>query len=208
MTYHINNLVPDNFVGKPTNLSSSVILPSREEAIICFNRASKRLLNPPVWHKLSGWASANFELMGMDAEEKNRLAEEGDHFRLDIPGPGPSSGDGYDWVIVEKIASHHNPAGISEWTFLKVHPCSDPRHNERSTAHFFKSQASSSFIVERNGNIVTVRYHGRNETPNIATGSIIDDVRNGIVAGLAALGFSEAQWSALLKGLLSAEIGG
>src|SRR5579862_8438433 len=103
MTNEINRLIPDNYVGKPTNLSSSLILQSREESLLCYQRASKRLLNPPIWHKLSGWASASFELTGSDAERKERLAEEGDHFKINIPGPGPSAGEGYDWVIVEKI---------------------------------------------------------------------------------------------------------
>src|SRR5580658_9510050 len=125
MTYRINDLVPDNYIGEPVNLSSSVILPSREEALVCFNRATKRLLNPAIWHKLSGWASAHFQLVGPEAEEKDQLAEEGDYLRLDVPGPGPSAGNGFDWVIIEKISSHPNPAGTSEWTFMKVHPCSN-----------------------------------------------------------------------------------
>jgi hypothetical protein len=208
MTYQINDLVPDNYVGKPTNLSSSVILPTREEALICFNRATKRLLNPPVWHKLSGWASAHFELSGPDAEEKERLAEEGDYFRIDVPGPGPSAGDGFDWVMVEKISIHVNQTGISEWIFLQVRPCSNPRKPNGDTAHFFKSLASSSYIVERNGNIVTARYHGRNETPNTSTDSTFDNARNATFAAGAAIGLSEVQWTALLKGLLAAEIGG
>jgi hypothetical protein len=208
MTYQINQLVPDNYTGKPTNLSFSVILPSYEEAFTCFNRAGKRLLNPPIWHKLSGWASAHFLLAGSDAEEKDRLAEEGDHFRIDVPGPGPAAGDGFDWVMVEKIKLHTNPSGISEWIFLQVRPCSNPRKSNGETAHFFKSLATSSYIIERNGNIVTARYHGRNETPNTSTDSTIDNIRNATMAAGAAMGFSEAQWTALLKGLLSAEIGG
>jgi hypothetical protein len=208
MTYQINHLVPENYVGKPTNLSFSVILPSRHEALICFNRATKRLLNPPVWHKLSGWASAHFQLSGRDAEELDRLAEEGDYFRIDVPGPGPAAGNGYDWVIVEKISLHVNPTGISEWTFLQVRPCSNPRNPEQGTAHFFTSIATSSYIVERNGDIVTARYHGRNEIPNRATDSTLDNIRNATIASGAVIGLSEAQWSALLKGLLSAEIGG
>jgi hypothetical protein len=208
MTYQINNLVPDNYVGKPTNLSSSVILPSGEEALACFNRATKRLLNPQLWHKFSGWASAHFELAGPDPEEKYRLTAEGDYFRIDVPGPGPQAGDGFDWVMVEKIKLHKNPTGTSEWTFLQVYPCSNPRKPNGESAHFFKSLASSSYIIERNGNIVTARYHGRNESANTMTGSTPDNVRNATVAAALAIGFSEAQWTALLKGLLSAEIGG
>jgi|SRR5579862_138536 len=207
MIFQLNRLIPENYIGKPTNLSTSVILSTTDEAAICFNRASKRLLNPPVWHKLSGWASAHFELIGADGEENERLAREGDYFKIDVPGPGPSAGDGCDWVKVEKIALHTNPSGASEWTFLQVHPCGNPS-KPGGTAHFFKSQATSSYVVERNGNIVTARYHGRNETPNTSTDSTLDNIRNAALAAGATLGFSEAQWMALLKGLLSREFGG
>jgi hypothetical protein len=207
MTYQINHLIPENYVGKPTNLSLSVILPSLDEALICFNRATKRLLNPPVWHKLSGWTIAHFQLSGPGAEELDRLAEEGDYFRIDVTGAGRSAGNGYDWVNVEKINLHVNPTGTSEWTFLKMRPCSDPRKPEQGTAHFFTSIATSSYIVERNGNIVTGRYHGRNEIPSTATDSKLDYIRNVNISTGAAMGFSEVQWTALLKGLLSAEIG-
>jgi hypothetical protein len=68
--------------------------------------------------------------------------------------------------------------------------------------------ATSSYIIERNGDIVTARYHGRNEISNIATASTLDNIRNATIAVGASIGLSEVQWSALLKGLLSAEIGG
>ena len=68
---------------------------------------------------------------------------------MDIPGPGPSGGSGYDWVRVEKI-----------------------------------------------------------EVPNTATEKGGDNVRNALIASGAIAGLSEAQWTALIKGLLSAEIGG
>jgi hypothetical protein len=208
MIYQINQLVPENYVGKPTNLSVSVIMPSREEALVCFNRATKRMLNPPTWHQLSGWASARFKLAGVDGQEVNRLALEGDYFMIDIPGPGPATGEGFDWVAVEKINAHENHSGVSEWSFIQVRPCRNPHKAGDDTAHFFKSMATSSFIIERNGNIVSARYHGRNEVPNTSTESITDNLRNAAVAAGASVGFSEAQWKALLKGLLSAEIGG
>lgn len=204
----INQLIPENYTGKPINLSFSMILLTHEEALASFNRAGKRLLNPAIWHKLSGWASAHFLLTGSDGEKKDRLAAEGDHFRIDVPGPGPAAGGGFDWVRVEKIKLHTNPSGISEWIFLRVRPCSDPLKPNGDTAHFFKSLATSSFIAERNGKIVTARYHGRNEKPNTSTDSTMDNMRNATFATGAAMGFSEAQWTALLKGLLSAEIGG
>jgi hypothetical protein len=208
MTKHLDSLIPENVTGKPSDLSFSVTSASIEEAHGCFRRAFKRLLNPPLWHELSGWGTASLELIGANSGKEKRLAKEGDYFRLDIPGPGSKAGQGYDWVTVKDITSFSDPGGLVEWAFLKVHPCANPLAANGGTAHFFKSEASSSFALERDGNVVKASYHGRNEVPNTDTKSKIDNLRNTLAAGTAMLGFSEFQWTSLLRGFLSPEIGG
>ena len=91
---------------------------------------------------------------------------------------------------------------------MKVRPCGDPRSAVTNTAHFFGEDASSTFLIERNGDKVTAFYHGRNEVPNTSTPKWGDNVRNALVASGAIVGLSEAQWSALCKGFLAEEIGG
>ncbi len=201
-----NDLVPANIKGKPIDLEYFVDLPSREDACECFKRAAKRMLNPPIWHELAGWPSAEFRLAGENGTDLHRLALEGDFIRINIPGPGPLAGEGYDWVKVEKLEDHHNPEGMREWIGMKVRPCSNPVHTDLETAHFFQSDATSSYIIQRLGSKVTVFYHGRNEVPNTSTENMVDGVRNALVAAGAIVSLSEAQWSALSRGFLNKEL--
>lgn len=201
-------IIPARTIGKNTDLEHDVTLDSREEALNTFKRACKRLLNPPLWHKLGGSLSAEFNLTAADGKEQNRLAEEGDHFRIDIPGPGSSTGDGYDWVKVEVIDDKSDALGEMEIFALRVRASSNPNKGTDDTAHFFQDTATSTFIIERNGNKVTASYHGRNETPNTKTDKTSNNIRNSMVALGAAVGLSELQWMALIKALLEDEIGG
>jgi hypothetical protein len=204
----INNpIIPANNVGKALDLEHYVREESIEEAINTFKRACKRLLNPPVWHELSGVLSASFQLQPSNGDSRNRLAQINDYLLIDIPGPGPSAGNGYDWVKVENIAENADPAAEQSFGMtLKATP--NPDKPEQGIAHFFGEGATSTFIIKRNSNTVTASYHGRNELPNTKKASFPDKIRNSIIAAGALAGISELQWMALIKGLLQKEIGG
>ncbi len=200
-------LIPANTLGKALDLESSVTENSVEESITTFNRACKRLLNPPIWHELSGSISASFKLETPDNTNANRLAQENDYLMIDIPGPGPVVGSGYDWVNVVNIAEIADPSAEQSFGMtLKASP--NPGTPERGIAHFFSEGATSTFIIKRIGNTVTASYHGRNELPNTKKASFPDNIRNSVIAAGALAGLSELQWMALLKGLLQKEIGG
>jgi len=200
-------LIPANTLGKALDLESSVTKNSLEESVTTFNRACKRLLNPPIWQELSGSISASFKLESPDKTSSNRLAQVNDYLMIDIPGPGPVAGNGYDWVKVENIAESADPsAEQSLGMTLKASP--NPDTPEKGIAHFFSEGATSTLIIKRNGNTVTASYHGRNELPNTKKASFPDNIRNSLVAAGALSGLSELQWMALLKGILQKEIGG
>ena len=69
-------------------------------------------------------------------------------------------------------------------------------------AHFYTDEATSNFIVKREGTKVTAGVYGRNEKPNVKTETIIDKVRNAVVGTGAVTAFSKIQWKALVNGLL------
>src|SRR5688572_27990868 len=94
------SIIPKNFEGKSVDLDESVIEKNNEDAENTFNRACARLLNPPIWHQLAGSLSAEFELQTPAAENPERLAKLNDYIKINIPGPGNSAGDGFDWVKV------------------------------------------------------------------------------------------------------------
>jgi len=199
-----SDLVPLNYKGKPSDLEFSTTMPSWAEAHKLFNQAMERLLHPKKWHDLAGWASAHFLLIDVDGNPLARPADKGDYLRIDIPEPGPIQSHGYDWVIIDNIEDNLDGAGEQEWVAMKVHPSAEPGKTGIA-AHFFDTEASSTFIVQRCGNKVISRYHGRNEVPNTSTGSPVNNLRNVMVAGGAMLSFSEVQWSALCKAFIARE---
>ncbi len=200
------HLIPEQEAGKQNDLYYRREEVDREHAVRCFTRAYKRMLNPRVWHKLCGALSAEFMLVdGVD--DPHRLAMEGDRYRIDITGPGPRAGDGYDWVMVEAIAVHADADAEQESAAMRLRPCTNPNGRAGDTAHFFTDSATSTFIVSRMGNAVTASYHGRNELPNTDTGSVLDNLRNGAVASGAMAALSEAQWQTLITEFLQPEIG-
>lgn len=202
----LSSLIPLQEKGKQTDVQHSITLDTRQEAQDAFKRAWKRMLNINIWHKLSGFASAHFVLKDKELSDGNRLAKVGDYLRIDIPGPGPASGDGYDWVRVDDVEEVLNNDGEEESVGMRVRSCKNPNKESNETAHFFTSDATSTFIINRNGNTVTAAYHGRNEVLNTDTKKLSDKIRNAVVGTSGLMGVSELQWSRLMKSFLEREV--
>ncbi len=201
-------LIPQQKEGKHNDLYFSADFATRDEAVDCFKRAYKRLLNPKVWHELGGIFSGEFVLVDETGNQPHRLAQLGDIYRIDLPGPGTSAGNGYDWVRIDAIDDRSDETGEEELFSLRVAPTFNPSHATPVTAHFFKPGASSTFVVSRTGNQVKAGYHGRNEVPNNDTVSTIDNLRNSMMGTAALAGLSEIQWSSMMEALLKPELGG
>jgi len=132
------------------------------------------------------------------------VAQVGDYFKIDILGPGSESGDGYDWVQIEAIEDHSNASVKKESFGIRVRPAPNPEKdsNDKETAHFFKDEATSNFIIERNGRTVSAEVHGRNEKPNTTAHKSLDKIRNTVIGSSAILGLSHIQWKKLVKGII------
>jgi len=202
----LRRLIPLQEKGKETDVEHSITLDTKEEAQDAFKRAWKRMLNINIWHKLSGFVSADFVLKDEHAINGNRLAKVGDYLQIDIPGPGPASGDGYDWVRVDDVGEVLNNDGGEESVGMRVRSCKNPGKDSNETAHFFTSDATSTFIINRNGNTVIAAYHGRNEELNTDTKKLGDKIRNTVVGTSGLMGVSELQWSRLMKSFLEREV--
>ncbi len=203
-----STIIPENREGKRNDITFDKLLDTREAAVDCFKRAYKRLQNPNIWQELTGAASASVTLFTEGGEEAHRLAQKDDFLRIDIPGPGPGAGSGYDWVQVVAVEDKTAEGAEEELFAMRAQPAHGPADLRGDVAHFFDAGASSTFVVQRLGNQVIASYHGRNEQPNNETSSTADNIRNTVVAAGAAIGLSEAQWAALMRGLLEEEIGG
>lgn len=202
MKDYLQKLIPVNFTGKQNDLDFSKTYANSVSVIEAFDIASKKVLLINDWHTLSGIARTDFVLNDSEGNTCTRCAREGDYIQIDIPGPGPKSGNGYDWVKIEKVVIEpqiDNGRGI---VGILVRACKNPFFTGEDTAHFFKNDATSSFIVQRKGNTVTASYHGRNEVLNTGSKRTKDNVRNAIVGAAAFAGGSEIQWNTLIKSFL------
>lgn len=196
------DIVPEQKTGKEVNTEHVLSLENKESAQQLFRTAMQRLLNVNQWEDLCGIGSANFQLTDPNGHEVERSAQEGDHFKIDIPGPGSVEGRGYDWVRIEKIEEDNDLQADSESIAVRVRPATNPTTPGNEVAHFFNDEATSSFVVEREGSVVTAGVYGRNEKPNTGIKNLVDKARNAVVGLGAISGISSVQWHKLAKGLI------
>jgi hypothetical protein len=193
-------LIPENNTGVIIDSAAAEAFASAEEAKAFFSIVKDRLLHPQKWHEVAGAGSAEFQLIDPGGQAVTRTAAVGDYFKIDIPGPGSSAGDGYDWVRVEDVKEVSQPD--VESVGLRVRPSTNPFNKDESIAHFYSEESTSTFIVTREGNKITATIYDRNTKPNINAGTIMDKVRD-VAAGIGAIiGGSKLQWKGLAKGLV------
>jgi hypothetical protein len=189
-------MIPEHESGTQTNTESSTECSNETEAKEFFEEVKKRLLHVNQWHDLAGVASATFQLTDEKGDPIQRSAKAGDHFRIDIPGPGTVTGEGDDWVRIEKVEN------LQDLAAMRVRPATNPKNERKDIAHFFSEEATSSFIVKREGKKVVAGVYGRNEKPNTHTEKVTDKIRNAAVAAGAMSVFSKVQWKSLVSGLV------
>lgn len=195
-----DTVIPEQEEGASSDTVASVTLATSDKATTFFETVKKRLLQVNDWQKWAGAATAHFQLTDAAGNSVNRIVQQGDHFKIDIPGPGTVTGDGFDWVQVEKI--EETAADNMQQIVIQVRPATNPANDRPDVAHFFSDAASSSFIVKRDGAVVTAGVHGRNEKPNVAAEALLDKARNAAVATGAVTAFAKLQWRSLVDGLV------
>jgi len=192
-------IVPEHHEGKIIDTESSVEFDTEEEAKHFYSQVKDKLVHVNLWHQVAGALSAKFQLVDEKGKEVDRPVQQGDHFKIDIPGPGTQSGEGYDWVKVEEVKEIND--GV-ESLGIRVRPCSNPLNEKADVAHFYSDSATSNFIVTREGTKVTASVYDRNTKPNDGAHNAIDTIRDKLVGTTAVSFFSKIQWSNLVKGLL------
>ena len=85
---------------------------------------------------------------------------------------------------------------------MRVRPATNPNNDRQDVAHFFSDEATSNFMVKREGTTITAAVYGRNEKPNTGAEKAVDKARNTAVATGAVSGFSKLQWKSLVNGFL------
>ena len=194
-------IVPPPVIGKHTGAQVDKQTGSIDEAKALFQRAKKRLFDINHWHDFAGAGSATFTLTDKYGNDVSHPPEIGDFIKIDLPGPGSTEGEGYDWVEIEAI--EEKKEHIAEYAAIRVRPATNPRTlNDDKIAHFHSDTATSTFIVQREGTLVSAAEKGRNETENKENLNFLDKIRNILVSWTASKGAAYPQWKALMEGFL------
>ncbi|WP_343746906.1 hypothetical protein [Chitinophaga sp.] len=192
-----SGLIPEQRQGGQSNTSYSRHTANHGASVALYEAARRRLLDVNQWQLLTGPLGASFQLVNTNGEAVDRFAHQGDYIRINLPGPGNRTGQGFDWVQVEQISSQGDA-----YTGMRVRPLPLPNGADRETAHFFRRYATSSFIVEKNGLTVKASVYGKNEIPNTGVRGLLDKIRNLFISIGAILGLSKAQWGGLVRGII------
>lgn len=195
-----SSLVPDQQSGVPIRAQHSVTAPDNVRAHQVFTVARARLLQVNEWTKVAGAGSADFAVYDDQAHATKRAVRKGDYLRVDIPGPGPSSGHGYDWVHVEDMEERQ--VADEELIAFRVRPSSNPASPDDAVAHFYSPESTSTFIVARHGLEVSATIYDSNTKVNDTDAGIGDRIRNTMVGAGGIAAFSKWQWKKLAEGLL------
>ncbi|MEO8150291.1 MAG: hypothetical protein ABI723_21840 [Bacteroidia bacterium] len=192
--------MPKQQSGNECHVMHGLTLSDEASAKVFFLLLKKKFLNVNGWHQIAGPALSKFILTDGNGNKVNRDVKQGDYFKIDIPGPGPLAGAGYDWVRVEAI-EEINQQG-EEKISIRVRPAANPTNNDTDVAHFFTGEATSTFEIKRLHEKITAAVYGRNENPNTAVEKLTDKARNAITATGAVNGLAKLQWENLVRGLL------
>jgi hypothetical protein len=190
------NLIPTQEAGAETNTESIATFSSSAEADAFFAIARQRVFSVHNWKSIAGGGASFRRTDAKGNDLKNGQPEPGEFICIDIPAPGPAAGDGHDWVQIEKVSDADDHAGMT------VHPSPSPENKKEEVAHFFDSEASSTFLVRKEDNKVIAGVYGRNEKPNTKADGVVDTIRNVAVAAGALSGFSKIQWKNLVNGFV------
>ena len=196
-------LVPGQSEGRAITAVEKKTCENETDAKALYANARQRLLFVHQWGKIAGALSADFQLTDNNGREVDRPAKPGDHFRIDITGPGSKAGEGYDWAKVEEIREVH-PGDVDSIAIL-VRPAANPQTPNPNIAHFFSEGSTSTFTITREGTTVTAAIYDRNIEANEETKETLDKLRNAVVGLGAKHGFSKLQWQALVKAFLETE---
>ena len=185
----IEDLVPINTKGSENNAAAFLVCQSQTEAFERFRSLSQNLLKINDWDVKAGKNPTEFFIYNKD---KSQSVQENDLVKIKIPAPQNKLGNGFDWVIVRKVQMIEK--ADLKLCLLQMKPHSCPESSNRNIAHFYRDDASSTFILAKKEKTLQLSIHGRNEIPNTKKIGLLNSCRNFFVASGGIFGGSKMQW--------------
>ena len=181
--------------GESSITSASRAFSKTHDADDFFNKLRPEFFHVREWNKKATLTSFElFDEKGDISERQNAVV--GDFIRLSMAGTGKN-----DWVKVIEIIDEAGEA------ILIIKPSYDPTENEpdkNTTSHFFTSDATNSFCLEKNKKIVSIYVIGLSERSNTdETGSFVEKVRNVAVSKVGPyFGIQKGEWKTFCANFL------
>lgn len=200
---YVEKILPINERGSTNDSFAYQEFDHSAQADFYFTYLKKRLLSISMWSKFAGGDNFIFELTDSQGNLKSSPPIITDKIRIQLPGPKDQEGLGFDWVEVVRMDEGHFKN--VQFYLLEVSPCDCPYQNSEKTAHFYWENATNTFVIAKQENIVQISIHGRNELPNISDQNLIDKIRNFLVANAGIITGSKIQWEVFSDNLMKEE---
>ena len=168
---------------------------SEQEAGLFFEKIKEELRNLAKWNEKS--TPSSYELFDESGEiSSSKMILPGKFIRITVRGSGK-----YDWV---RVLNLHE---AEDEFIITVSPTFDPTAEtvDRSvTSHFFKTEATNNFCLQKDDLSVALYVVGLNEKANIKeSANPLEAARNATAANLGYyLGLQKAMWTEFCKNFL------
>lgn len=199
--YRINvtHLLPKQEIGSSNDAVAVKLCLSDDIADLLYDKLSKKLLKIGHWNVKAGKTPTKFYLLDQHGNEGFLFAEEKMLVKIRMPIKN-STGNGYDWVVIEKIRQYREEH--LSYLLIQMRPCPCAENNDGGIAHFYHATATNSFILVRSGSEIQMSVHGRNESPNTSNMNIFSLMRNLFVASGGIFGGSKLQWETFVNEMI------
>lgn len=196
----MDNRIPEQVEGGFSDIVSKNTFATVNEAVFHFKCIKKRFFDINSWELFAGEEQAEFALCDENGDLILSKAEVGNYVRIKIPVLHNLIGGNYDWVKIEVIDTEETDD--SEMVFVRVRPSQNPTKKNGVIAHFHKANATSCFIIKRDGKNISCEVHGRNELPNTDHLTLLQKLRNEVVSLGGAVFASKFQWKSFTDGII------
>ncbi len=168
-------LIPSHSEGAATDIVHSLSANNIDDADSLFLDAKDRLMNVAKWDKYAGIDNVHFVLADGHGHAVHRRTHRGDHIIIAANSAAGQNGEKYDWLTIDALEYDDYPDENYETFAIRLHITAAG------------DNTSATIVIGRRGKLVSATYHGRNNATS----------EPGIWHGLG-----DAQWAALMKGLL------
>lgn len=197
----LQKFIPVQKNGRYSNTMTKTEAGGGEAAEQLYKKIKHRLFDVNNWARYAMLTNTDFILLDREGKKVNRPAAQGDFMKVRFSRLQHILSAACDFVEITDVLYTRYCA--NEAVIIQVRPSRNPEKASRKTEHFFKSEASNTFLLYRTAEHIHLGIHGRNEVPNVKIPQLGKKIRNLIFAVLGIVAASKVQWKSLALGILN-----